>query len=104
MEQPGGKIFHLGDETFAHCALPGRLQGSWIPQQWVLQPWPGCSVPAVGTGGRCHTPAGLSELRGQLHLPAQGLELPDTEKSQPAALKDSYFTQAQVLPPPKKGL
>lgn len=28
VEQPVGKIFHLGDEAFPHCALPGRLQGS----------------------------------------------------------------------------
>lgn len=34
---------------------------------------------------------GLSKLRGQLHLTAQGLELPEREKSQPAAPRDRYF-------------
>lgn len=61
---PVGKIFHLGGETFAHPALPGRLQGSltlWIPQHWVL--CPGQAALPVAWGQMPHS-AGLSSSEG----------------------------------------
>lgn len=93
VEQPEGKIFHLGDETFPCSALPGRLQ---------LDPLGSSAMVARGqeAGATLLMASASSEGSSSSQLRAWNYL---TRRNHNVQHRGAEILQ-QALPPPKRGL